>query len=206
MTRASPIVCCLFVAVAGCGRVPLDQFVASAPDAAAPDARATSADAGDDRRAMTGPPFALVVRMTNRTDGDVYMEFRPSVCADDIFIQGGAPVEQPTTIQTLDYFCDCTDCSASNGRPRCTSTDFICDQPPLVLHPGEHMDFPWDGIVQLWLQSPSAGSGCLGRCSAFVPVPAGDYTFTLAQSQRVVSVVSPVPPPGGVVHIPIDSP
>jgi len=204
MNCAGRLAGCMLVAFAGCGRFGLDPDRAELADAGAPDTHAPVPDAGRDLPPV-GPPFALVVRMTNRTDGDVPMEFRPSVCGDDIFIQGAAPVEEWTSIQTPDFSCDCTDCSASNGRPRCQSTEFICDQPPLILHPGEHLDFPWDGIVLTWLPSPPAGSACVGRCSAFVPVPAGDYIFTLAQSVRVVSVASAVPPPGGVVHIPIDT-
>lgn len=201
MIRAVAIAA-LALAGASCGRVGLDRADDGAAGGGLPDARdATGGDAAADVP-PAGPPFAVTLRLTNVGASDFRLFLRPSGCFDDLLIQGGAPFDQPTSVQEQDTSCDCTDCSATGGRPRCAVTDFICDEPPIVLAPGAHFDYGWDGIAQVWLPAPPVGSSCVGRCSARVTATAGIYTFTL-QSIRAYSVQSPLPAPGGIVEIPV---
>jgi hypothetical protein len=194
----------LALAAVSCGRVGLDQAVDGGSGPAGVDAAhdAPATEAGTDRP-EAAPPFAITIRLTNVGAADVHIFLRPSGCFGDLLIQGASPFDQPTSIQEQDYSCDCTDCTKTNGRARCQSTDFICDEPPVVLAPGAHLDYGWDGIAQVWLPAPPAGSECLGRCSVFVRAAPGDDTFTFQQSDRAYSVRSPLPPPGGVIEIPL---
>jgi len=124
-------------------------------------------------------------------------------CGLGLMIQGGEPVAIPTSIEPPDYFCDCATCaSTSDGSPRCTFNDPICDGPGYVLAPGAHFDYPWDGVALVWL-SPLNAPPCTGRCSLFAPIPAGSYAFTLQHSTGDHTVQATLPAPGGIVEIPV---
>jgi hypothetical protein len=84
-------------------------------------------------------------------------------------------------------------------------TDLLCNDPPFVMAPGTHFDYEWDHTVFARVPPP-AGSGCLGLCSAFLPVPAGIYTFTLQQPARDYTVQATLPAAGGVVEILVGAP
>lgn len=126
-------------------------------------------------------------------------------CPYGFGIQGGAPVVEGKPLETPDFGCDCDTCGAS-GRPRCWTTDPLCQDPPIVLSPGAHFDFPWGGEVQAWLSPPPAGSGCASSCTALLPVPAGSYVFTLGHDPVPYTVQAALPAPGGMVEIPVGAP
>ena len=154
------------------------------------------------------PPFATVIRVVNVGGADFMLYGEPnSDCPYGFGIQGGAPVDQPTPLEEPAFSCGCDTCMAAmNGGPRCATTDFLCQEPPIVLRPGGHFDFVWPGTVQVWLYPPAAGSQCAIACTAVVPVPAGGYLFTLGHDPVPYTVQSALPAPGGVVEIPVTAP
>src|SRR5437764_4050174 len=146
------VIAVLAFAAASCGRVGLDRGADGGADPAG------VVDAAHETLALdapvdlppTGPPFAIVVRLTNVGAGDFRLFLRPTDgCSDDLLIQGDAPFDTPASLQDPDVSCDCATCVP--GTPfRCQSTEFICDEPPVVLAPGAHFDYGWGGIAQVW--------------------------------------------------------
>lgn len=194
---------------AACGRVVLDRPGEAGLDAGAGVDAAIAPDVPTDGGAPTPlPPFATIVRVTNvgATNFKLYGQ-AVATCPYGFGIQGGAPVDQARPLEDPDFSCDCDTCaSRMDGRPSCGSTDFLCDDPPLVLPPGAHFDFPWAGTVQIWLSPPPAESQCAVRCSMTVAVPAGRYTFTLAYWPAGYAVDASLPAPNGIVEIPVIGP
>jgi hypothetical protein len=194
---------------AACGRVSLDQpDDAGRPTGAVVDA-AIGTDAPPDGETPTPlPPFATIIRVTNVGATDFMLDGEAvTTCPYGFGIQGGAPVDQATPLEAPDSSCGCDTCGSTiDGHPRCTSTDFLCQDPPHVLPPGAHFDFPWPGTVQIWLSPPPAESHCAIRCTAVVPVPAGRYTFTLAYWPAGYTVEAALPAPSGIIEIPVTPP
>ena len=200
----------LALAASACGKVGLDRPADDAPDAGgATDAArdvantdgAPAVDAPQD--APAAPLAATILRVTNVgvTDFTLHLQVA-AVCPYGFFIQGGAPVEQPTSLGVPDTTCDCGSC-ASGQPPRCATTDFICDDGTVVIPPGAHFDIGWDRRVLVRLSPPPVDSQCVGFCTAFVSVPAGSYTFVLEQPVREFTVQASLPTAGGVVEIPV---
>ena len=222
MTRAGPLFAAAALALAGpaCGKFDLDPVHDGSLDAgwagaaARADATTARADATADR--ATGgdapdaalpatPPFATIVRVINVGAGDLRL-YRGTVgaCGLGLMIQGGAPVADPTSIEPSDYWCECATCaSTTNGFPRCEFSDPICDEPPTVLAPGAHLDYPWDGVALVWLSPTLVATPCTIRCSVFAPIPAGSYAFTLRHATGDHTVQATLPAPGAVVEIPV---
>ena len=215
MTRAGPIFAATVLAVAGgsCGKFGLFHGPDGAPDepdaggavsADAPADRATGGDAPGDAP-PAGPPFATIVRVTNAGAADIRLvRGQVGACGLGLMIQGGEPVAIPTSIEPPDYWCECATCaSRSDGSPRCESNDPICDEPPYVLAPGAHLDYPWDGVALIWLSPTLVATPCTITCSVFAPIPAGSYAFTLRHSTGDHTVQATLPAPGGIVEIPV---
>jgi hypothetical protein len=199
----------LALAGPGCGRVPLDQpddagrvapaAVDAAPDLSAPDAPPPANDA-----LPLAPPFATILRVTNVGAGNFTL-YPEGSFAYGFMISGAAPFDQLTSVESPAFYCDCGRCAA-NGLRFCDSIDLICDDPPIVLAPGAHFDYRWDGAALVWLSTPPAESRCTTQCSQFLPVPAGAYQFSLVQSPRlgdtvIYSVDATLPSPNGIVEI-----
>jgi len=202
----------LALAVASCGRVGLDPVPRLDPAPKAPDIDASVdtpidaaiADAPGETSPMPAPPFATILRVVNVGAADVKLYRTPSyACPFGFLIQGEAPLDQPTSIESPDTICDCGDCAKTPGRRNCSFFDGICDDPPLVIAPGSHFDFGWDGTAMIWLSPAPAASQCIGACSEFFAAPAGNYTFTLEQWTRSTTVQAALPAPGGVIEIPV---
>jgi hypothetical protein len=211
LLETAAVVAVLAAALCGaaCGRVVLDRPGEAGRDAGGGVDTATAHDVappGDDAR-LPEAPFATVLRVVNVGGGDFRLEGEAnSTCPYGFGIQGGAPVDQPTPLEEPAASCDCGQCSATNGHPRCAATDFLCDAPPIVLRSGAHFDFVWPGTVQVWLSPLAAGNPCAGACTAVLPVPAGSYVFTLGHDPLPFTVQSVLPAPGGVVEIPVTAP
>jgi hypothetical protein len=200
----------LALCAAACGRVVLDRPGEADRDAGAGVDAATATDVappGDDAP-LPVPPFATIIRVVNVGTADfrLYGEAN-SDCPYGFGIQGGAPVDQPTPLEEPAFSCGCDTCRGTmNPGPRCATTDFLCQEPPIVLRPGAHFDFAWPGTVQVWLYPPASDSQCAIACTAVVPVPAGAYMFTLGHDPVPFTVQSALPAPGGVVEIPVTAP
>ncbi len=205
----------LALAASSCGKVGLDRPVDDVPDAggAATDAardvaNTDSGPAVDGPRDTPAPPPATILRVTNVgvTNFTLHLQFA-AVCPNGFYIQGDAPVDRLTSLGVPDTTCDCGSCASSpRGPPRCETTEFICDDATVVIAPGAHFDTAWDRRVLVRLTPPPADSQCLGFCTAFVSVPAGSYTFVLAQPVREFTAEAALPALGGVVEIPVSAP
>lgn len=192
----------LFLVGSACGRVGLDRA------GTVVDAGGLGGSADRAQEASTPvPPFATILRVTNVGASDVRLFEMPSfACPWGFTIQGGAPFDQPTSIENPDTTCDCGACAATPGRRNCVSVDLICEDPPLVIAPGAHYDFGWDGTAMIWLSPPPADTPCIGPCSEFIGAPAARYSFALQQGTQRYMVESSLPAPGGVIEIPVGAP